>query len=364
MKILVIGNNQRGMQIFRGMLIQKLIEMGNKLAVVIPVDEDTRFFDDIHAKLIDLPIDRRGKNPLKELALLFRYHKIIKKESPDFLITYTIKPNVYGGLIARSLSIPYATNITGLGTAFEGSGAVKRAATILNKVALKGAKVVFFENEANKDYFVQSGIIKNSQAKVLNGAGVDLDYFTYQPYPDNRIFKFLFIGRVMKEKGMDELLAAMDMLLEKGYECTLDIVGGLEEDYSERLAEYKKRGLINYYGLQSDVRPFIAKANCFILPSWHEGMANTNLENAASGRPVITSNIPGCREAIIDGVTGLLNEPKDKNSLFEKMEMMLSMSKDKLEEMGVRGRKHMEEHFDKKEVVADTINSMLEGTSY
>ena len=227
------------------------------------------------------------------------------------------------------------------------------------KAALKKAKVVFFENSSNRDLFISEKIVKIRQVCLLNGAGVNLERFPYEEYPNNDIFHFLFIGRVMKEKGIDELLEAMRMLIKDGVKCILDVVGPFEEDYKDKLEKYEKDGWLKYYGYQEDVRPFIKACDCFVLPSYHEGMANTNLECAASGRPIITSIIPGCKEAVRNNNSGLLVEPKNVDSLHDAMKKMLVLKiKDRMK-MGEAGRKHMEEIFDKNIVVKNTVEKLV-----
>ena len=208
------------------------------------------------------------------------------------------------------------TNITGLGTAFQNKGILRNIVTIMYKVGIKNAKTVFFENEENCQVFIEKGIVSKEKVCLLMGAGVNLEHYSVTSYPLTEGTRFLFMGRVMKEKGINELFEAMHRLYMDGIACTLDILGGCEEDYKEIIKKYETEGWINYYGYQKDVRPFINNCHCFVLPSWHEGMANTNLESAASGRPVITSNIHGCLEAVEDGISGYLAEEKNPGDLY------------------------------------------------
>lgn len=356
MKIAMIINSSSGLYNFRKDLILRMIADGHEVIALTPIKERADQLEALGVRLINTVIDRRGLNPLHDLSLFRQYRRILKKVKPDIAVTYTIKPNVYGGVACRITGITYAGNITGLGTAFESTGMLRKVATLMNKVALKKAKCVFFENSENRDLFVNEGIIRKSQAVLLNGAGVNLEQFSYKPYPDDMNgVRFLFMGRVMKEKGIDELFAAMQRLIEEGQKCFLDVVGPFEEDYKDKLEQYEKAGWLKYHGYQKDVRPFIAACDCFVLPSYHEGMANTNLECAAMGRPIITSNIPGCKEAVIDGESGYLCEPKDTESLYEAMKRMLHTSREERAQMGRVGRKHMEDVFDKKKVVEETI---------
>lgn len=356
MKILILANNDVGLYKFRRELIQELLKE-NEVVISLPYGKMVDLLVNDGCRFIETPIDRRGVNPLTDTKLVLKYFNLIRSEKPDLVITYTIKPNVYGGIVSRVLKTQYAMNITGLGTAFENNNWLKDLVVSLYKMASKNAKVVFFENSENERIFVDNRIIKSHQAKLLNGAGVNLDYFSYQEYPENDIFRFLFVGRVMKEKGIDELFAAMKRLV-KEYDCWLDVVGRFEEDYSESIDKYTKEGWLNYYGFQEDVRSFIKQADCFVLPSYHEGMANTNLECAASGRPIITSNIPGCKEAVFPDVTGYLCNPMDSNDLYLQLKKMVELPYSIRKTMGVEGRKLMQEKFEKKYVIEETIKAL------
>lgn len=202
-------------------------------------------------------------------------------------------------------------------------------------------------------------ILSEEKTCLLNGAGVNLEYFHLMEYPeDNSVTRFLFIGRVMKEKGIDELFGAMRKLVADGYKCSLEVLGGYEEDYKEIIEEYETEGWLCYRGYQKDVRPYIEKCHCFVLPSWHEGMANTNLECAASGRPIITSHIHGCLEAVEDGVSGYLCEKRNSDDLYRVMKKFVMLPYDIRKTMGLAGRKRMEGLFDKRVVVRETIEAI------
>ena len=366
MKILIICNYSSGLYKFRGMLIQELVKQGHTVRAIVPKLDDKNEIKEennlkrLHCGLKRIPMERRGMNPVHDAKLMFAYYKTVKKMKTDLVLTYTIKPNIYGGFVCRLLKVPYAVNITGLGTAFQGNGLLRHLVTAMYKVALKKAKVVFFENAENRDVIVEARIIPKEKTHVLAGAGVDLEHFKYAPYPkDSEITRFLFVGRVMQEKGIDELFQAMQRLNKGGYKCVLDVLGGFEENYFEKIRKYEKEGWLYYLGYQEDVRPFIEKCHCFVLPSWHEGMANTNLEAAATGRPVITSNIHGCLEAVEDGVTGYLAEKKNANALYQVMKKMCELSAEKKERMGMVGRKHMEDQFDKCAIVEETLKWLM-----
>lgn len=359
MKILILANYDVGLYQFRKELIEELLKE-NKVYISLPYGQLVEPLKQMGCKFINTPVDRRGINPKTDFLLFLRYRKIIKRVKPDMVITYTIKPNIYGSLVCRLLHIPYSVNITGLGTAFQKKGMLRTLVTLMYKVSLKRAKVVFFENCENQQLFIDEKIVPAKKTCLLNGAGVNLKHYTYQEYPmDGGEVRFLFVGRVMKEKGINELFKAMRMLCKNGVNCSLDVLGGYEENYEALIKRFEEEGWLRFHGYQEDVRPFIKRCHCFVLPSWHEGMANTNLECAASGRPVITSNIPGCKEAVIDGVSGLLCESKDAKSLYNAMKRIIEMSRSDRETMGLAGRKHMEDVFDKKAVVKETISTIM-----
>lgn len=358
-KILFIGNNSGGMYDFRHELIENLSNNGDDITILVPFDSKIAELKDIGVKLINTPINRRGMNFIEDFRLIVLYKKLIKKINPDLVITYTIKPNVYGGMVCRAFKIPYAVNITGLGTTFQGNGLLRRFVVLLYKLALKKAKTVFFENAENMQIFLDEKICTKNQACLLNGAGVNLERFSPKKYPEgDSQTRFLFIGRVMKEKGIDELFAAMQMLINNSVNCSLDVVGAFEENYKEKIDQYTDAGWLRYHGYQQDVRPFIENCHCFVLPSYHEGMANTNLECASSARPVITSNIHGCKEAVIDGVSGFLCEKQNVQSLYDTMLRFSKLSIAEKQQMGLCGREHMENKFDKNKVVEKTIKNL------
>ena len=358
MKILIMANFDVGLYQFRRELIAELLK-NHKVVISLPDGDLVRPLEEMGCRFVPTPVDRRGINPRKDIILFLRYFKLLSSEKPDLVISYTIKPNIYGGLACRLLKIPYAVNITGLGTAFQNRGPLRALVSVMYRIGLKKANVVFFENAGNMETLLNEGIVAQRQCKLLPGAGVNLEHYTPAPYPDEaEPVRFLFIGRVMAEKGVDELFAAMERICGEGIRCCLDVLGGYEEDYAQKIERYTAQGWLHYHGYQQDVRPFIAQAHCFVLPSWHEGMANTNLECAAMGRPLITSRIHGCMEAVIEGESGLLCEPKNADSLYDAMRQFCELPNAQREAMGLVGRRHMEEAFDKRKVVAQTIRGL------
>lgn len=358
MKILIFANNDVGLYQFRKELIEELLKT-NEVTIALPYGELVEPLKVMGCKFVDTPLERRGMNPFKDIQLLKKYRTIIKKEQPDRVITYTIKPNIYGGLASRLLKIPYLVNITGLGTAFQKEGLFRKLVSLMYKTGLKKAKTVFFENAENMQIFLEENIVRKDQVCLLNGAGVNLEHYQVLDYPFGNQTKFLYIGRIMREKGIDEMIGAMKRLVDEGIQCTLDVVGSYEEDKRDIMERCEAEGWLHYHGYQKDVRPFIAASHCFVLPSWHEGMANTNLECAAMGRPLITSNIHGCKEAVIDGKSGFLCEKQNVDSLYDVMKKFVELSYEERKAMGLSGRKHVEKVFDKKKVVEETIKEIM-----
>lgn len=356
-KVVFFANSSAGLYGFRNELMRALGQRHH----VVACTADDGWLDKLRtvADVRLIRIDRRGMNPVKDLRLFFAYLSFLRKERPDMAITYTIKPNLYAGLACRLLRVPCAANITGLGTAFETPGSLRALVTLLYRAALRRARCVYFENAENMALFQRMGMVRGRQACLLSGAGVNLAHYAPAPYPGQEdVTRFLFIGRVMREKGIGELCAALSALHASGWKVFLDIIGPCEEDCSALIDPLVAQGIACFHGETDEVRPFIARCHCFVLPSYHEGMANTLLEAASMARPLITTDIPGCREAVADGETGLLCRPRDADSLARAMERFLSIPCAGRAEMGRRGRARMEAVFDKNKVVSDTIRRL------
>ena len=360
-RILVLANNDVGLYRFRKDLLAALLSAGHEVYISLPNGDFVPELVWLGCRFIDTPIDRRGMNPIHDSKLFHQYRAMLKEVKPDLVLTYTIKPNIYGGLACRMAHIPYAVNITGLGSAIENGGWLKRFVLALYKPALKGAEVVFFENTGNRDTLVATGVVPNGRDVVLNGAGVNLEDYPYQPYPQEGSVRFLFVGRVMHEKGVDELFAAAKrMKQEYGDSVEFHIVGSFEEAYKPVMDELEQTGVVKYHGYQSDMKPFYAMASCIVLPSYHEGMSNVLLEAAASGRPLITSDISGCREAVENSVSGYLCPTKNADALYDAMQRFAMQPVIWRAEMGRRGRERMEQKFGKRIIVKETIEAMFD----
>lgn len=357
MKTIILCNSSAGLYKFRKELVYALREGGHAVAIVAPDGDYRGQFEDKGCSFAVLPMERRGTNVFKDLKLIRRYKAILKAEKPDIVLTYTIKPNIYGGIAAKKLGIPYFTFITGLGKAFEKKGLLNKLVVNMYKSALVRAQAVFFENQDNKIGFTQNKIITDAQAVVLNGAGVNLCEFDYKSLTGDEK-DVLFIGRIMREKGIEEFFCAAEQLKERYPDKIFGVLGDYEEKYKDRVEELQAKGIIRFYGFQKDVRAYIEKSLCVVLPSYHEGMSNVLLEAAATGRPLITSDIPGCREAVEDGVNGFLCAAKNASALTATLDRFLQLDHEQIKSMGRSGRERMEKIFDRQIVVARTLSKI------
>lgn len=358
MRILVLANFGMGLYNFRKELLEKLVQQNDEVYISLPNDEYVPKLKEIGCKFIDTELDRRGTNPVADMKLLLTYKKVIKQIKPDIVLTYTIKPNVYGGIACAITKTPYLTNITGLGTSIENKGLVQKITLALYKIGINKTSCVFFQNENNQTFFIDNKITK-SKTQLLPGSGVNVVEHQFEEYPpEEAIVRFLFIGRVMKAKGIEELLEVAEILHKKHKNIQFDIVGGLEEDYNQRLQNLEAQGIIKYHGQQQDVHSFIKQSHATILPSYHEGLANVLLESAACGRPIIASNVPGCVETFDEGTTGFGFEVKNVENLVVTIEKFLDLSHNQKAQMGYEGRKKMEKEFDREIVINTYLNKI------
>lgn len=356
-EILIVTNHSYMLYRFRKELIEELLK-DHKVVISTPFvghEDDLR---ELGARCIETEVDRRSINPLTDLKLLRSYQTLLKKEKPDLVITYSIKPNIYMGYLCGKMRIPFYANVQGLGTAFQ-KPILSDIVTLMYKKALKKAEKVFFENQVNAREFVKRKILCEQKEVVLHGAGINLEEYPYCEYPKNEKIHFLYLGRIMKEKGMDELLGAVQRLKKDGYDFTLDLVGFFEDEYKGQVRSLEKKGIVRFHGFQENPLPYYEQADCVVLPSYHEGMSNVLLEAAATGRAIITSDIPGCREAVDDGKSGMLCRVKSTESLYKAMRRFLQLSQKTREHIGKAGREKIEREFDKKKVVADTVRELV-----
>lgn len=361
MKVLILANNDAGLYKFRKELIQELLFPGSLLEeresepcevyISLPYGEFVEELKKLGCQYIDTPFERRGMNPLKDLKLLNEYQKMVRKISPDIVLTYTIKPNVYGGIVCRLLKVPYLVNITGLGTSIENEGILSKVILKMYQAGLKKAKTVFFQNESNAKLFKDKRIVGDNVV-LIPGSGVNLKEHCFEEYPSEEDgVQLLFIGRIMRDKGIGEYLDCAEHYADRT-DVSFHIIGGYDEKaYEDRIQNLQDRNVIQYYGVQKDVHSFMKSHHAVVLPSYHEGLSNVLLEGAATGRPIIATNVPGCRETYEDDVTGIGFESQSSDALIEAVGKFLSLSCEQRADMGVNGRKKIEQTFDKKIVV-------------
>lgn len=402
-KILFITNHSYMFWQFRRELVESFLDSGREVLIATPFAGHEKDLEGLGARVIETKLERRSVNPLGELKLISFYRNLIRKERPDLVITYSIKPNIYGGLAAAGEKIPYAANVQGMGTAFEKNG-LKEVAAFLYRKALKRARIVFFENSHDARFFVRNRIVKKDKVCVLPGAGVNTDFYAYQtPHAGlpnrktvsfssqeaaglavqentgaanqkaagianqeaGRKVHFLYLGRIMKEKGIDELFEAAEAIHSRDARMVLDLVGFCEEAekpvYEPKIRELEEKGILVFHGFQEDPRPWYGLADCVVLPSYHEGMSNVLLEAASSGRMLVTSDIPGCREAVEDGKTGLLVKTKDAGELARAMEKVLLLSDEERIRAGLAGRERMVKKFSREKVIGRVWQACLSG---
>lgn len=360
-KIVLISNSFGSLYNFRYELICALSEK-YRVVLLTPMEEaDYPKYEELKkasgCELIETPLKRRGKNPFSEMALYRQYVHLLRDLQPSLVLTYTIKPNVYGGMACRKLKIPYMSNITGLGTAFQKSGLLNMAAVFLYRKGLKEAVRVFIQNEGSRDVLAEKKILHNNEVMIA-GSGINMDKFPYQPYEEKYAGRFLYIARIMKEKGAEEFLETAEKIKMKYPETEFHVIGFCEDDYEDRIRRMEKEGILVYHGWQDHMQPFFEQAGCVIQPSHHEGMSNVCLEAAASGRPLIVSDIPGCREAVEDGKNGYLFPVADAESLYRKVEQFHLLTVHEKEQMGRYGREKMMREFDRKKVVEKYLNEI------
>lgn len=359
--IVLLANSLKGLYSFRFELVQRLIGEGYQIRILAPDDEIALKFIQLGCIFIPVPISRRGTNPFHDYVLFHKYLRHLNQIHPEVVLTYTVKPNIYGGVACRILKVPIVTNVTGLGDAVENQGLVQKLVLFLTKIAFKKTKTVFFQNLNNKQFYEQLSLVRPSQTQLLPGSGVNLKEHSYINYPQNDdTIRLVYIGRIMKDKGIRELLEAFTYLHAHQPSLTCDIVGSYEDDRFRDLIEaYIVTGAGRYLGVSSDVHALLSAYHAVVLPSYHEGMSNVLLESAATGRPVLASNVPGCRETFDEGISGFGFKPCSVASLVEAIERFITLPHDQKAAMGLAGRKKMEREFDR-QIVVDAYMKEIE----
>jgi galacturonosyltransferase len=359
-KALILANSSSGLYDFRNELITGLMQEGFEIVAGLPDDLKVKELEDEGCRVVHTEINRRGVNPVQDMALFGAYRKLLKEEKPSVVITYTIKPNIYGGFACRMAKIPYVATITGLGSTFERGGALLKLVVFMYKTALKKCGCLFFQNEQNRGIFESHGIRARKHVTV-NGSGVNLEVHNFEEYPGHKddITRFLYVGRLMKEKGSEELLYTAEKIHEKYKDkVSFTAIGYSEEGFEDKVNQAVKDGYLKTIPYQKDIRPYMKEADCIVHPSYHEGMSNVLMEAAAAGRPAITTNISGCREIIEKDVSGFLCEPRDKESLCRAVDKFAGLDAESRKAMGQAARRHVEQKFDRRSIILTYVNEI------
>ncbi len=352
MRILVADNHEDGMYKCREELLEELTKI-SEVHISIPKGKYTQQMIDLGCCFHDLQIARRGMNPFQETKLILEYMRLLKKVQPDIVLTFSIKPNVYLGFLCGKKGIPYIANVTGLGSSIQGGGITAKIMLFLYRIGLKKAQMVFCQNKNNCIFLIKHKVIFGDY-EIIPGSGVNLEKHCFEEYPRKKEeLRFLTIGRIMKDKGTSELLEAAESIKKKYKNVSFSMIGFYDGDYEKDIRKAEEAGVIKFYGHQDDVHSFIKESHAIIHPSYHEGMANALLESAASGRPVIATNIPGCIEAFDPGETGIECEPHNSKSLENAIIRFIEIPYEIKKEMGVAARKKMEKEFDRKIVIRE-----------
>lgn len=359
-KILILVNHEIVIYNFRLELVEELLKENYEVYISTPLGEKIEVLHQMGCNILETNIDRHGMNPWSELKLLNHYNKMFKKITPDVVLSFTIKPNIYGGIISRKFGIPFIANITGLGTAVENKTLLSKLTINLYKFAFSNIQTLFFQNRENMELFKKNNIA-TSKHKLLPGSGVNLDRFQLQEYPEDSVVNFVFISRIMKEKGIDQYLEAAKIIREKNKNTKFHICGFLEEDYEDIINEAVDNNIVIYHGMVKDIRTILKDIHCTIHPTFYpEGLSNVLLESAACGKPLISTNRPGTKEVIEDGKNGFLLEPKNTEELVNKIEDFLKLSYEEKKQMGILGRKKIENQFNRQIVVDKYLHEIGE----
>ncbi|MFW5607153.1 MAG: glycosyltransferase family 4 protein [Campylobacter hyointestinalis] len=356
-KIFIVANSAWYAYNFRLNLAKALSDSGYKVCFVVPSDEKYTSILRLDFEVHNIKIDSKGINPLVDIQTIYKFYKVYKKEKPSIVLNFTIKPNIYSSLICRYLKIPCISNITGLGTIFIRQNLITKIVKFLYKIVLKKNKLIFFQNQDDRDLFLNYNLIgKTSKTDILPGSGVDLDKFKPSLKTNDDKFIFLFIGRLIKDKGIIELVEASLLLSKKYNNFELWLLGEFKVQNNtaislEELNAWLSNNFIKYLGTTDNVASVIAKTDCVILPSYREGTPRSLLEAAAMLKPIITTNTIGCKDVVDDGVNGFLCEVQNVEDLTYKMEKMLNLSTKKRNQMGSAGRKKIMQKYNEKFVI-------------
>ena len=360
--VAVVTNNDDDIYCFRKELIEGIIAAGYEVLISCPYGEKFELMKDIEF-LYDNPyIDRRGTNIISDTKLFFHYFKMLRKMRPGIVMTYTVKPNIYCGIAAHVLGIPVISNVTGFGSVLQKGKMVQKLIMKMMSFSFRRAACVMFQNSANMKLAEETKMIKGDHM-LIPGSGVALSRYPMTEYPeDDGGICFNYIGRVLRDKGVDDYLEAARRIKAKHPSVRFNVLGFIEPTqmyYEEILNGLEAQGIVKYHGSQKDVRPFIAASHATIHPSTYgEGMSNVLLESASSGRPVISTDNAGCMETFIDGQTGLMYHGGNVDELCEKIEEFMALSNEERKTMGIKGRQYMQENFSRQFVIDAYLNKI------
>lgn len=364
MKIAIVLNTSWNIYNFRLGLVKALLSEGHEVVAIAPADEYSDKLVQAGCIFEEVKMDSRGANPVKDLCLTYELYKIYKRQNPDVILQYTIKPNIYGTFAATFLKIPVINNVCGLGTAFLNKNLVSKIAIAMYKLAFRFPKLVFFQNDDDKEFFLNSKIINKVKIDVLPGSGIDINEFipqhkTYKEAP----FTFLLISRLIHDKGILEYINAIKILKSKGVNAKFQLLGQLDTQHARGIAkelvdEWIEQDIVEYMGSVEDVKPFINNSDCVVLPSYREGTPRSLLEAASSGKPIVATDVAGCNNVVDHKVNGFLCKSKNAEDLAAKMEDMLSQDEDSIKMMGHASRQIAVDRFDEKIVINKYLDSI------
>lgn len=357
MHILITVNAAWNIWNFRRSLVEALLADGHRITILAPYDESVPSLQACGCRFVPLAMDVKGLNPLADFSLVRRFGRHFRSERPDVILSYTIKNNLFGALAARRLGLPFIPNITGLGTAFLSGGFLRAVAEGLYRKAFRHPEVVFFQNADDRDFFIERKLIRAAQAELVPGSGIDLRHFDVAPLPVTKTQPvFLMIARLLRDKGVAEFVDAAIRVKSLLPQARFQLLGALAPENRaaidpQLVQSWHAEGVIEYLGQAPDVRPYIAAASCVVLPSYREGAPRTLIEAASMGRPIIATDVPGCRSVIEDGVTGYLCTVRSGESLAQACLKFLGLCDEARAAMGKEGRRKMEREFDQAIVI-------------
>ena len=365
-KVLICSNYAWTIYNFRKPLIDDLIEHNYDVALLSQFDGYETKINDQISGIYHLSISRKGVNIFKDLYTFIHICFKLITVKPDYIFLFTIKPVIYGSMAAKIFNIPSIPMITGLGTSFISKNWITTIVKKLYKIALKNQKVIFFQNRDDKNLFLKESLIQEKQAQLVPGSGIDTQKFEYKKMIKHQKMTFLLVARMIKDKGIFEFIEAASLVKKNNFNVEFKLLGpkGVQNRtaISDKLIqEWQDINIIEYLGETDNVMEQIAKADCIVLPSYREGTSRVLLEAASIGRPIITSNVPGCKEIVDDKINGLLCEVKNSHDLFKKIEKMITLSHAERVKMGLMGRKKVIAEFDSKivnEIYLKTLDSL------